>query len=329
MKLYQDSVINLDAPFSDYWIDFKRSNKSKVTLREILAHQAQFKSGIAYHTKLMKEEKRHNGSVFSQHPTTEFPVRVSSALYTRESCKQQMFDEIRDSDLLKEKKYTYSDLGFYLFPDLVSKLTGENYEELLNHTFLKPLGAFTVGYNPVNHFPLKQIVPTERDDLFRKEQLQGFVHDEGAAIMGGISGNAGLFGSALDMAKIMQFYLQKGNYGDLHLLDEKTLAEFTRVQFPENNNRRALGFDKPYLNNKSLSARNAYPAPGASPNSFGHSGYTGTFTWADPKTNLLFVFLTNRVYPTRGNTTLIDSNFRPRLYQAIIEQQGSFNYLPY
>jgi len=329
MKLYQDSVINLDAPFSDYWINFKRSNKSKVTLREILTHQAQFKSGISYHVKLMKEEKKRKGTVFSETPSTLFPVRISSHLYTSEDSKQRMFDEIRDSELLKEKKYTYSDLGFYLFPELISKLTGENYEELLNHTFFKPLGAVSVGYNPVNHFPLKQIAPTELDDLFRKEQLQGFVHDEGAALLGGISGNAGLFGSSLDMAKIMQFYLQNGHYGDLHLLDEKTLTEFTRVQFPENNNRRALGFDKPYLNNKSFSAGNAYPAPDASSDSFGHSGYTGTFTWTDPKTNLLFVFLTNRVYPTRENTRLIDTNFRPRLFQAVIELQDSFKYQSY
>jgi beta-glucosidase-like glycosyl hydrolase/CubicO group peptidase (beta-lactamase class C family) len=329
MKLYQDSLLKLDAPFSNYWTDFKRSNKSKITLRDILTHQAQLKPGISYHVKLMKEEKKHKGTVFSETPSSLFPVRISSHLYTREESKQRMFDEIRDSDLLKEKKYTYSDLGFYLFPDLISKLTGENYEELLNRTFYKPLGAVTVGYNPVNHFPLKQVAPTERDDLFRKEQLQGFVHDEGAAIMGGISGNAGLFGSSLDMAKIMQCYLQKGHYGDLSLIDEKTLQEFTRVQFPENNNRRALGFDKPYLNNKSLSAANAYPAPDASSGSFGHSGFTGTFTWVDPDNQLLFIFLTNRIYPTREYTKLIDSNFRPRLYQAIIDCRHSFIRKPY
>lgn len=329
MKLYQDSVIKLDVPFSNYWTEFKRSNKSNITLRDILTHQAQLKSGISFHNQLMNEERKNRGSVFSDSPTVKFPVRISSKLYTSEESKKKIFDGIRDSELLKEKKYTYSDLGFCLFPDLITKLTGVNYEQYLNDLFYKPLGANSVGYNPYNHYPLEQIAPTERDDLFRKEQLRGFVHDEDAALMGGVSGNAGLFGCSLDMAKIMQFYLQKGHYGDLNLLDEKTLDYFTKVQFPENNNRRALGFDKPYLNNKSLSTGNAYPAPGVSQESFGHSGFTGTFTWVDPNNNLLFVFLTNRIYPTRENTKLIDTNFRPRLLQAIIEHCGSFSYNAY
>jgi CubicO group peptidase (beta-lactamase class C family) len=235
-----------------------------------------------------------------------------------------MFDEIRHSELLKEKKYTYSDLGFYLFPDLITQLTGINYEKYLYENFLMPLGAATVKYNPYNHFPLRQIVPTERDDLFRKEWLRGFVHDEGAALLGGISGNAGLFGSANDLAKIMQFYLQKGKYGGFNFLTAKTMEEFTRVQFPENENRRALGFDKPYMNNQSRLLKDAYPAPGASLESFGHSGFTGVFTWVDPESQLLFIFLTNRICPTREKTKLIDSNFRPRLYQAIIDCENSF-----
>jgi beta-N-acetylhexosaminidase len=329
MKLYQDSTLNLDVPFSNYWTDFKHSNKSKITLREILTHQAQLKPGISFHIQMVYEEKKNPGSTFSENPTSDFPVRVSSRLYTRKEVKQKIFDEIRDSELLKEKKYSYSDLGFCLFPDLISRLTGNDYEQYLNQQFFKPLGANSVGYNPATRFPLKQIAPTERDDFFRKEQIRGFVHDEDAALMGGISGNAGLFGSSLDLAKIMQFYMQKGHYGDLHLLDEKTMNEFMKVQYPENNNRRALGFDKPYLNNKLLSAGNAYPAPGVSPESFGHSGFTGTFTWADPSNGLLFVFLSNRVYPTRENTKLIDSNFRPRLLQSIIDCLNSFSYSRY
>jgi beta-N-acetylhexosaminidase len=323
MKLYQDSVIRLDLPFSNYWTAFKKSSKEKITLREILAHQAGLKAGIFFHDQLMKENTK-GLKVFSENPTDEFPVRVSSKLYVKNNCKQRMFDEIRDSGLLKEKKYTYSDLGFYLFPDLITRLTGVNYEKYLYQNFLKPLGATTVTYNPYNRFPLNQIAPTERDDQFRKELLRGFVHDEGAALLGGVSGNAGLFGTANDLAKIMQFYLQKGHYGDLNFLSEKTVDEFNRVQFPENGNRRGLGFDKPYLDNKLRSPNEAYPAPDASPESFGHSGFTGVFAWVDPETELLFIFLTNRIYPTRENTKLIDSNFRPRLYQSIINCENTF-----
>jgi beta-N-acetylhexosaminidase len=329
MKLYQDSIIDLDVPFSKYWTSFKKSNKDKITLREILTHQARFKPGIQFQDELIKENRKHGTKVFSENPTSDFSVRVSSNLYVNKGIKQRMFDEIRDSGLLKEKKYTYSDLGFYLFPDLIARLTGVGYEKYLYQNFLMPLGALKVTYNPYNHFPLKQIVPSERDDLFRKELLRGFVHDEGAALLGGVSGNAGLFGTANDLAKIMQFYLQKGHYGDFDFLSEKTMDEFTRVQYPENENRRALGFDKPYIDNKLRSANDAYPAPGASRKSFGHSGFTGVFTWVDPADQLLFIFLTNRVCPTRENTKLIDSNFRPRLYQSIIECEHTFQPDPY
>jgi beta-N-acetylhexosaminidase len=325
MKLYQDSAINLDAPFSNYWLPFKKSNKEKITLREILAHQARLKAGILFHEKLMKENSKDGSTVFSENPSDDFPVRISSKLYVRKDCRLRMFDEIRDSGLLKEKKYTYSDLGFYLFPDLITRLTGVGYEKNLYQNFLYPLGATTATYNPYNHFPLTQIAPTERDDLFRKELLRGFVHDEGAALLGGVSGNAGLFGTASDLAKIMQFYLQKGQYGDFRFLSEETVNEFTRVQFPENGNRRGLGFDKPYLYNQVRSSNDAYPAPGVSSQSFGHSGFTGVFTWADPVGGMLFVFLTNRVYPTRENTKLIDSNFRPRLFQSILNCEKTFH----
>lgn len=324
MKLCQDSVINLDVSFSNYWVPFKGSNKEKMTLREILAHQAGLKAGIQFHDQLMKENKKAGFKVFNENPTEEFSLRISSQLYAKGDCKKRMFDEIRDSGLLKEKKYTYSDLGFYIFPDLITLLTGVTYEKQIYQSFLDPLGATTAVYNPYLHFPLKQIAPTERDDLFRKELLRGFVHDEGAALLGGVSGNAGLFGTASDLAKIMQFYLQKGNYGDFNFLDEKTVDEFTRVQFPGNGNRRGLGFDKPYLENSSRSSENAYPAPGVSPESFGHSGFTGVFTWVDPAGEILFIFLTNRVYPTRKNTKLIDSNFRPRLFQAILNCKNTF-----
>jgi len=326
MKLYQDSIIKLDVPFSTYFESFSKSNKAKITLREILTHQAGFKSGISFQTQLIREEQKKPHSVFSQSPSSQFPVRISSSLYTHADCKQQMFEEIKNSELQQSKKYVYSDIGFYLFPEMISKITGKDYEQYLYNTIFKPLGANKVCYNPYKVYPLPQIAPTERDDYFRKETLRGFVHDEGAAILGGVSGNAGLFGRSVDLAILMQCYLQQGQYGDVFIADSNTVEEFTRVQFPENNNRRALGFDKPYMNNKSLSGDDAYPAPDVSDKSFGHSGFTGTFTWVDPETNLLFVFLTNRVFPTRENTKLIKNNFRPRMLQTIIECEKSFRH---
>jgi CubicO group peptidase (beta-lactamase class C family) len=166
---------------------------------------------------------------------------------------------------------------------------------------------------------MDQIVPTEQDDFFRKELLRGFVHDEGASMMGGVSGHAGLFGSTNDLAKIMQMYLQYGRYGGEQILDSASVREFTRIQYPQNQNRRGLGFDKPYIDNHKKKLKEAYPAVDASPQSFGHSGFTGTFTWADPKNNLLFVFCSNRVNPTRNNSKVYDLNIRPAMHQAIYD----------
>lgn len=324
MKLCEDSILKLDVPFSTYWPDFKHSNKSGFTLREALAHQAQLEPGIAFHVEAMKKTKKKTDPVFSERPTEKYSVRVSSNLYISNEYKEKMFARIKESKLLPEKKYTYSDLCFMLFPDVISNITNCGYENYLEKTFLSRLGAQSVHYNPYRFYPTNRIVPTERDETFRKEVLQGFVHDESAAMLGGISGSAGLFSSANDLAKIMQFYLQKGEYGDLKLFSEKTFDEFNRVQYPENGNRRALGFDKPYSGNSKKSLENAYPSPLVSEESFGHTGYTGTFVWADPKNQMIVIFLSNRVYPSRENEKLVKKNFRPQLQQLIYECQGSF-----
>ncbi|HSH18829.1 MAG TPA: serine hydrolase, partial [Draconibacterium sp.] len=182
-----------------------------------------------------------------------------------------------------------------------------------------PLGANTVGFNPYKRFPLNRIIPTENDDFFRNEILLGFVHDEGAAMMGGISGNAGLFGSTNDLAKIFQMYLQKGYFGGKRYISEATVNKFIKIQFPENKNRRGLGFDKPFIDNEKNTLKDAYPAIDASKNSFGHSGYTGTFVWADPDNGLLYIFMSNRVHPTRENSKLYNLNIRTAMHQKIYD----------
>jgi CubicO group peptidase (beta-lactamase class C family) len=250
---------------------------------------------------------------------------MSNSWYVKNSYKEYIFNEIKNSKLLRTNDYAYSGLAFYMMPDLLKSVTGVDYEESLKNDFLLPLGATTVMYKPFQSIKRSQIVPTEIDPSFRKELIQGFVHDEGAAMMGGVSGHAGLFGNTNDLAKIMQFYLQKGYYGDLNYLKPATLDEFTRVQYPENDNRRGLGFDKPYIDNKENELEDAYPAVAVSAESFGHSGFTGTFAWADPENGLLFIFMSNRVYPSRENTKLFDKNFRPELQQAVYDCLGSFN----
>ncbi|HKJ42305.1 MAG TPA: glycoside hydrolase family 3 N-terminal domain-containing protein, partial [Sunxiuqinia sp.] len=249
IKLYDENKFKLDVPFSVYWPDFKHSNKSKMTVREVLAHQAGLKPWIPFYENTLKKNGHLKRSVFKDHPTSTYDLRVASHLYMNYHYKKTMYDEIRDSELLPKKKYTYSGLAFYLFPQIIENLTGEDYQTYLRENFYAPLGASSVNYNAYMHFPKDEIIPTEKDNIFRKELLQGFVHDEGASMMGGVSGNAGLFGTATDLAKIMQMYLQYGRYGGVQYLDSTSMREFTRRQYPDNDNRRGLGFDKPYIDN--------------------------------------------------------------------------------
>ncbi len=319
MKLVDENKIDLDAPFSRYWPDFVNSDKKDITVREILAHQARLAAWIPFWQMTLDKQRHLSSSIFKHTPSAEFNMRVSPNLYMNSHFKKIMFNSIRDSKLLPQSKYLYSGLSFYLYPDIIANITGESYEEYIKTMFYQPLGAYTITYNPYKYFPMKDIIPTETDNLFRMETIRGFVHDEGAAMMGGISGNAGLFGTTNDLAKLFQMYLQKGYFGGRRYISEKTVNEFIRIQYPANNNRRGLGFDKPLIHNSRNSLKDAYPAINSSPNSFGHSGFTGTFAWADPDNGLLYIFMSNRVYPTRENQKLYDLNIRTAIHQAIYD----------
>ncbi len=317
MKLVDEGKMDLDAKLSKYWPDFVGTNKENLILREVLAHQARLLAYISYWINTVDKDGNLDPGVFRHVPSNDFSIRVSDHLYMNTGYLIQMMDTIRNSKLLPRKRYVYSGLSFYLYPKIIEEITGESYEEYLKETFYRPLGAYTITFNAYQHFPMQQIVPTESDDLFRKETLRGFVHDEGAAMMGGVSGNAGLFGCANDLAKLFQMYLQKGFYGGHRYISEKTVDEFIRIQYPEEKNRRGLGFDKPLIDNDKKELVDAYPAVSASKNSFGHSGFTGTFAWADPDKDLLYLFLSNRVYPTRENNRLYQLNIRTDIHQTI------------
>ena len=224
-----------------------------------------------------------------------------------------IFDQIRDSPVSDKKNYVYSDLSFYLYPQLVKRLTHQNFEDYLKTNVYEPLGATTLTYNPLRYFSLPRIVPTEYDSLFRKTLIRGHVHDEGAAMLGGLSGHAGLFGSANDLMKVLQMFLQKGYYGGKQFISPATLTEFTRYQFPEKGSRRGLGFDKPTFTYSGNAPRYS------SPQGFGHSGFTGTFIWDDPQYNVSYVFLSNRVYPSRNNNKISQMNLRTNIADVLYE----------
>jgi beta-glucosidase-like glycosyl hydrolase/CubicO group peptidase (beta-lactamase class C family) len=316
MKLVDEKKLDVNQPLSKYWPDFKNSNKENIKLADFLTHQSGIPAWIPFWQIGAEKNGDLNPDYFKHKPTDGYQIRVSENLYLKDDFKKMIYDSIRNTKL-GPKKYVYSCLSFHIYPEVIANLTGMNYEEYVKSNFYRPLGATTITYNPYLHFTLNQIIPTETDEIFRKQTIRGFVHDEGAATLGGISGNAGLFGTANDLAKLFQMYLQKGYYGGKRYISEETVNRFIKIQFPENDNRRGLGFDKPLIDNNKKTLKNAYPAIDAGKNSFGHSGFTGTFVWADPDSGVLYVFMSNRVYPTRENGKLFDLNIRTAMHQEI------------
>ena len=323
MKLYEEGEIDLDAPFSNYWTSWRnRKDKKDITLRELLAHQAGMNPYIVFLSEVLKKgevKKRFIKSASKK----RYSNQVYNNLYVKNKFNKKVFRKIKRSKVSEDKSYLYSGLASLIYPTLIENITGENYEDYLNSNFYKPLGCEVLGYNPSTKNFKNNIVPTELDTLFRKDYVKGYVHDENAALLGGVSGNAGLFSTALDLAKYMQMLLQKGTYNGKHFFKSSTVEEFIRIQYPENGNRRGLGFDKPLIGNDSLSIKEAYPSPQVSLESFGHAGFTGTFVWADPEHELVFIFLSNRVYPSRTHRNIYNLNIRPKLQQVFYTHPNS------
>jgi CubicO group peptidase (beta-lactamase class C family) len=322
MKLVDEGKLNLDVPFSTYWKPWRnQKDKKDLTLREILAHQAGLEPYIVFLQKVMRKGKLKSRFV-QQSPSKKFKGQVYDTLYINHRFVRKMDRIINRSEVSDEKKYVYSGLTFLIFPRLIEQITGADYQTYLQDNFYGPLGCHTLGYLPSTKHYANAIVPTEVDTLFRKTLVKGWVHDENASLMGGVSGNAGLFGTADDLAKIMLFYQNYGAANGQQLISEATVKEFTTVQYPENENYRGLGFDKPLLNNAELPLEEAYPSPLASPESFGHSGFTGTFVWADPVKKLTFIFLSNRVYPNRDHRKLYSLDIRQALQDVFYKAGG-------
>jgi beta-N-acetylhexosaminidase len=321
LKLYDEGKIGLDKPVSTYFPDWKnspshKSDKANVTIRELYTHQSGLVPYISFY-KVTIENGTPSPKWYSTQADKLHSLCVAPGMFLDNGFLDTVYCEIRKAPLKTRGKYVYSDIPLIITPEIVKNTSGIDFQEFVESNFYKPLGASELTYLPLQKFPRDRIVPTENDQYYRFQQLQGTVHDESAAVLGGVSGNAGLFASANDLAKLMQMYLQMGTYGGKQYVSEATMKEFTRVQFPQNNNRRGLIFDKPSLNNNTLNPKDVYPCPEASAESFGHSGYTGTFVWMDPKCKLLYIFLSNRVYPTRDNNLISDLNVRTKILSSI------------
>jgi CubicO group peptidase (beta-lactamase class C family) len=247
-----------------------------------------------------------------------FTVRVAENLYRRDDWKDTLLARILKSPLGLQGKYVYSDNDFIFLGLIVEQLTGKTLEQYVQDNFYRPLGMYTTGFTPRRRFPVQTIVPTETETQFRKQTMRGDVHDEGASLFGGVAGHAGLFSNAYDLAMLYQMLLQGGKFNGRRYLKESTIQLFSNYQLE--NSRRGLGFDKPEKDNQFK--KDPYPSLLASPATFGHTGFTGICVWVDPKQELVYVFLSNRVNPTRANNLLGQLQIRGRIQDAIYRAIG-------
>ena len=310
MKLYDQGRVNLDEPLSKTLKYLENSNKNKITIREVMTHQAGLVAWIPFYQKTLKNGLP-DSSLYRTVGSAEFPFRVAENLYLRKDYRQKMLDSIVKSPLSDKKEYKYSDLGFMLMQQYVETITGKSLDQFVDEQFYKPLGLHTLTFHPREKFPLTRLLPTENDTLFRHQLVQGDVHDPAAALLGGVAGHAGLFGTSNDMAVLLQMLLQHGMYGGKQYLKPATVALFTHRQYK--GNRRGLGFDKPQL-------FPSEPGPAcaeASANSYGHTGFTGTYIWADPDIDLIIVFLSNRVNPDAEPNRLVQLGTRTLIQETM------------
>lgn len=313
MKLYEDGLLDVQKTMGDYFPYLNGSDKGAIKIIDILTHQSGMKAWIPFHHQLI-DENGPKMEFFKDHIDETHTVRVAENLYLKNDYKEKIIDSIMKSPL-KEKKYVYCDMGFYFVPELVKQLTNKSLEEYLQECFYDPMRLVNIGYCPLHWRTRETIVPTEDDQVFRKQLLWGDVHDQVASLMGGVSGHAGLFANAHDLAVITQMLLDDGAFEGKQLLKPETIQYFTTAPYYSEGNRRALGFDKLPVGKKGPSTA----SKSASLASYGHTGFTGTFFWADPENDLLIIFLSNRVHPVSEPNNLSKLNIRTLLHDVLYE----------
>lgn len=310
MRLQSIGKFNLDKKLQDYLPDLTSgTNYGKIILREMMAHQAGLKSWIPFYKGTLKLGVPDQ-TLYSSSKREGFTQQVAKDLFINNTYTDSIYEQILQTPL-GQKKYEYSDLGYYFIKQILERETGQLFENYLNEQFYSPMGLRSMCFRPLQRFHLNEIMPTEDDQTFRKQLIHGYVHDPGAAMLGGVGGHAGVFSNATDLASLMQLFLNKGSYGNITYIEPAVIEEYTKPQFP--GNRRGVGFDRP-------SAGGGGPcSSAASQLSYGHSGFTGTLVWADPKHKINYVFLSNRVCPDQGNWKIRDMNIRTEIQRVIYE----------
>lgn len=312
MKLVDEGKVDLNEKISTYIPELRGSNKANLILRDVMAHHARLKAWIPFYKETLVAN-RPNPGLYSTSKKDGFTIPVTDRWYLKDNYVEDIWDEIIASPLRSRKSYKYSDLGFYISAKIVENVSGQSLNQYVSENFYQPLGLSTAGFNPLDRFQVNRIPPTEEDSYFRMQKVQGYVHDMGAAMLGGVSGHAGLFANAKDVAVIMQMLVNGGHYAGRQYISEATVKEFTTRY--KGSTRRGIGFDMKELNSKKSQNMSEL----ASASTFGHLGFTGISTWADPENNIVYVFLSNRTYPTMNNSKLYKMDFRPRIQTVIYE----------
>jgi beta-N-acetylhexosaminidase len=314
MYMYEKGLIDVNKKASSYLPELKTSNKKDFTIKDILTHQAGLWPFLPFWAETVKDSTLWP-QYYSHTRSDDYPFPVASELFASRSMKDSLWHwiinaRVRDKTGRVPFDYRYSDMGFYILQHLAEKMLGQPMEDFLREHLYDPLGAYTTGYLPLRKFQAERIAPTENDRTFRRSLLIGYVHDQGAAMHGGIAGHAGLFSTANDLAKLGQMWLQKGHYGGQQYFKPETIEFFTQKQYETS--RRGLGWDKP-----TQSDPNGPTSLLASPRTFGHTGFTGISIWVDPEFDLVFIFFSNRVYPDMTNNKILNANIRPRIQDVV------------
>lgn len=314
MQQFDKGKVTLETTLGDMLHQFRKSNKSEITFKELLSHYGRLQAWIPFYKVTLDAKNQPLDKYYRKTYTEGFTKQVAENLYIRDDYHDTIMKKIVESNLIDKKEYKYSDFTFIILKKYLEKTTGKSLDELTYKNFYKTLGMNNTMYNPLLKFDCGKIAPTEVDTYFRHTFLQGYVHDMEAAMEGGIGGHAGIFSNAMDVAKMMQLFLQKGNYGGITYFSPETFDVFNTCHYCSEGNRRGLGFDKPQLEKSG-------PTCGCvSKASFGHTGFTGTMAWADPETEIVYVFLSNRTFPdSNAANKLSKENIREDIQKIIQE----------
>lgn len=313
MLQYDHQKINMETRLDSMLPIFKNSNKADIHFKELLSHYARLQPWIPFYKATIDKNGNPLDTYYKKVAEPNFSIKIADSLFLRSDYKDTIMKLIVDSKLLPQKKYKYSDFTFMILKEYLENTTSKKLDVLSTENFYQPLGTNNTMYNPIGKISKNRIIPTEIDTYFRHQIIQGYVHDMGAAMEGGVGGHAGIFSNSMDVAKIMQLYLQKGNYGNRQYFSEKTFNDFNTCYFCLEGNRRGVGFDKPQLGSSG-------PTCGcASMTSFGHTGFTGTMAWADPETEIVYIFLSNRTFPAEAANKLSKENIREDIQELIYQ----------